>query len=455
VTGDRPPVRGWELSLGERADLAAAIAVRPAAWVGQEPVEPSTTPTLDGAALVPRQTSVRTFTVTDGADYILMPGALGHAGTAPQTTLASDPLPTPAKDVWVLASEPDPPGPAAPSPGAHSTRDTSDAASLRSAENLFRLGRHLERAEATVRLLLTVSDRWDDYHARPGTRPGGAGGRALQVLLGALHRTTAEVPLAHLVTDVSVEGSLAWTVAQMGREAAHVRDNLSGDFWLTLSSTERALRRERERRRSRAGLASDAGLAPTLLTVLEALLAAHGTVSESLVRDVGWHLLDAGRRLERAHRVVATLAATLATRHEPAVEELVVTSVLAAHESGLTFRRRYRRGETAGALELLLRDHGNPRSLAFQLDRLDDHRANLPVVTDAGERDRLLAVLADAVDELDTSRAVTSGTGAERCDLAADLATYRRLLEDLTDEVVRVHLSRPAPSSWSAGGWQA
>src|SRR5690606_22278878 len=112
----------------------------------------------------------------------------------------------------------------------------------------------------------------------------------------------------------------------------------------------RALRRERERRRSRAGLASDAGLAPTLLTVLEALLAAHGTVSESLVRDVGWHLLDAGRRLERAHRVVATLAATLATRHEPAVEELVVTSVLAAHESGLTFPpRRDGRGSRAPA----------------------------------------------------------------------------------------------------------
>ncbi|WP_367278891.1 alpha-E domain-containing protein [Pseudonocardia sp.] len=42
-----------------------------------------------------------------------------------------------------------------------------------------------------------------------------------------------------------------------------------------------------------------------------------GPAAESLVRDAGWCLLDAGRRVERAQHVAALLAATLCEPRSP------------------------------------------------------------------------------------------------------------------------------------------
>ncbi|MFC7403543.1 circularly permuted type 2 ATP-grasp protein [Georgenia alba] len=443
VAGVRPPVLGWELSLDERADLAAAIAARPAEWVGQEPVEASTSPSVVDGALVPRATSLRTFTLSRDGEYTVLAGALGHVSPVPQATVAGGPGAGAAKDVWVLAAEPlavagDTSARAELVPG----RDSDGGISLRSAADLFRMGRHVERAEQSVRFLLAVADRWDDYHARPGARPEDPGGRALETLLTALHATTADGPLAALLTDPALEGSVAWTVAQLGRDAAGVRDNLSPDVWIALSSMNRALRRERDRRRNRES--AEVGLAPALLTLLEGLLALQGIVGESLVRDVGWLLLDTGRRLERAREVVASLSGTLTEVRDPAVEELVAGSVLAAHESALTFRRRHPDGGLAGVLDLLLQDRRNPRALAFQLDRMREHFTALPPVAHGPEtRDRLLAETADVTAELRRDRAVGEVVAGRRIYLAEALDAMASRLEELAVEIPRIHLSRP------------
>ena len=53
-------------------------------------------------------------------------------------------------------------------------------------------------------------------------------------------------------------------------------------------------------------------------------------------------------------------------------------AVLSANESLVAYRRRYRSDvELDAVLELLLHDDSNPRSLAYQLDRLREHAAGL------------------------------------------------------------------------------
>jgi uncharacterized alpha-E superfamily protein len=72
--------------------------------------------------------------------------------------------------------------------------------------------------------------------------------------------------------------------------------------------------------------------------------------------------------------------------HSSAVDSLVVESVLAAAESGVTYRRRYRgRIQIATMLELLLLDAGNPRSLAYQVAQA---RADLRALPDASGTSR-------------------------------------------------------------------
>ena len=151
--------------------------------------------------------------------------------------------------------------------------------------------------------------------------------------------------------------------------AQAVREQLSTDTWFVLGRLEGVLQE----------LASDAtDISGALSRVLEGLLALAGLAAESHVRDAGWCLLDAGRRVERAQHVTALLAATLCEPPAPAAaDDLVVESVLITAESIITHRRRHRSGIDA-VLELLLVDRANPRAVGHQLERLRADAAAIP-----------------------------------------------------------------------------
>lgn len=86
------------------------------------------------------------------------------------------------------------------------------------------------------------------------------------------------------------------------------------------------------------------------------LLALSGIVSENMVRDPGWYMLDSGRGLERALQITALLRATLG-QPRSVDDRLVVEAVLTASESIVTFRRRYQgRAGTDAVIELLVID---------------------------------------------------------------------------------------------------
>ena len=75
------------------------------------------------------------------------------------------------------------------------------------------------------------------------------------------------------------------------------------------------------------------------------------------------------------------------------VEDLLVESLLKTSDSLIIFRRRSGSiMQVADAVDLLVYDDSNPRSVVFQLGRLSDHLADLPdQVTDAAFRRRQAA----------------------------------------------------------------
>jgi len=309
-----------------------------------------------------------------------------------------------------------------------------------------------------VRLLRATVDRWYD-HAR---RPLSPGGRALAVLLDALD---ARLPagwarpaddsseprhLRSLLLARDEPGTVAWSVRRMAEAAAAVRDQLSNDTWLPLASMERALEEEAEAKRA---VGSTTGLLPVLDRLLEALLAVAGIESEGMVRDVGWHLMDAGRRLERALYVVESLDATLVSTRAEEVDAYVLESVLIAHESSITYRRRHSsRPDVAQLLDLLLSDASNPRSLAFQVERLRDDLAQVPSRSSTEARDRLAADLAELVAEIDV-RAAAAAIDGRRERLAEVLDSLRWRLRALADEIASVHFVHPTPSRALDDSW--
>jgi uncharacterized alpha-E superfamily protein len=170
-----------------------------------------------------------------------------------------------------------------------------------------------------------------------------------------------------------------------------------------------------------------------LARLLEALLAFAGLAAESMVRDPGWHLLDAGRRLERALQVTGLLRACLSFS-DPAAEELIMESVLTCTESIITHRRRYPgRSGVDTVLALLLSDRGNPRSVAFQLEQLQRDLTQLPADTEPARLARQRTG-----ELLGMVRAIPSGV-ADFLNLIAS-----QLLE-VSELIDKAHFSHPAP----------
>jgi len=459
---------GEHLSAAERDLVRRRIEAEPYAWCAQDPVSASTAPVVTRTGLEPRRLVLRTFAVAQGGRYHLMAGGLARVAGESWQPLVTGAAGSVAKDVWVLTAD-DAAAAAGAEPGERDVaalrlldpvREAAPALPPRVAENLFWLGRYAERAEDTVRLLRVVDDLADDYSARPGT----AGARSLEVLLRAVtsvtRSATATSPgftgrgarallaapraeLVPLVVDGDRSGSVAHAVRRASRAAHAVREQLSMDTWTVLGSLDRVS-------------AGDVPLQPALARALEGLLALAGLGAESMVRDTGWYLMDAGRRLERALQVARLLQHTVVRRRSLGVEQLVLESVLTAGESIITHRRRHAgRAEVSGVLELLLLERSNPRAVAYQLDRLAEDLARLPDVAGARSPALFREVRARLL-EADLGGEVTGGRRRGVEALLGALVTSLEALADALEAEHFVHLAAPKAFGipGSSGSWQ-
>jgi uncharacterized circularly permuted ATP-grasp superfamily protein/uncharacterized alpha-E superfamily protein len=453
---------GWELSRAELDDLRRRIEAEPYAWCAQERLEPSTVPVVTDDGLGARAMVLRGFAVAAGGRFQLLAGGLARvAGQAGGLDVSSQ-AGALAKDVWVIdeastvpaSHPPSAPARSAGSAGSEELEPVPVATGLsaRVAEDMFWLGRYAERAEDAARLLRVTVDLAGDH----GRRPGSPGARALAVMLRALTAVTTTYPgftgpddriarphpeLVRLSVDPSTPGTLAHAVRHTLRSAQAVREVLSGDTWLVIGALDRTLLEASWSEQP------ELHLPQALSRVLEGLLAFSGLAAESMVRDAGWYVMDAGRRIERALQLVALLRHTLAERHEPGVDELVLESVLIGAESVITHRRRHPgRPRPAGVLALLLLERDNPRGVVHQLYQLGDALHRLPVA--AGERDdpaaRLRPLLA-WLREADARTLARATDGGARPELVGFLDHLAQELTGLADTIARAHFARALP----------
>jgi uncharacterized alpha-E superfamily protein len=173
-------------------------------------------------------------------------------------------------------------------------------------------------------------------------------------------------------------------------------------------------------------------------------------------------MLDTGRGLERALQVLSLLQATVCAERPWDTERLVLEAVLTASESIVTFRRRYRgRDRVEAAVELLVTDVRNPRSVAYQVERiLGDLRA-IPNASPTARPLRLAEALALQVRQVDLGELLGSGEGPSpdgRAALGAYLEGLSTQLRSLS-EAIRVQYQQLPPTPqpmWgnSVGGRQ-
>jgi uncharacterized circularly permuted ATP-grasp superfamily protein/uncharacterized alpha-E superfamily protein len=324
---------------------------------------------LDGG-LEGRPVVLRLQVARVGNEFVVMPGGAGRVldvGDHP-----SRPTAQVVKDVWVTGAG------ARVRHHAHVGSppqvDFGGSVPKRVADALYWLGRAAERAEVTARAARVVTTQLEQDPMLPTIADGAWAAGAVALLRAAQSLPTASVAFGVSAGDAvtaeltSTSNAAATQLAALVQEAASVREYLS-------TTTGRVLGRLA---RVHAQLADGTVGVDDLDTFLVDLAALSGLMMESTVRGPAWRFLDLGRRLERALAVLGSVEGALGLAVAGFAQQPVADAVLMAHESLVAYRRRYRSEfDLDAVLDLLLRDDGNPRSLAYQLDRLREHVSGL------------------------------------------------------------------------------
>jgi uncharacterized circularly permuted ATP-grasp superfamily protein/uncharacterized alpha-E superfamily protein len=422
------------LSSADRDALRAAVEARPGSWAAEEYSEAGTAPVVHDGRIAAGRLVLRCFVVADGDGWEVLPGGLARVRFEPP---GAGPLVV-RKDVWALAATPQRlAGPVLAQPQI----DLGASLPSRNAESLYWMGRHAEAAETAIRVVQTIG-------AELGETPElatDAGGAWVAMFSASLRwtfeppRTPGEFPvhrarratalgdsalpppiLRRVLVDDSIPRSLVGSLTELLDASLSARELVSTHTGQVLAMLEDRL----DGLRSASAPAEIEEIAGATLINLMALV---GLSAESMVRDPGYLMSDIGRRLERARLLVRILLETLVPVPDADIAGLTHETLLACCESLVAYRRRYRSDIEVEALSsLLITDPSNPRSLAFQVDRLMADLRRLPGPPPDGALQPLGGVLerlliADLGRLLAPSRGRRTGLRAWLTGIGADL----------------------------------
>jgi len=377
---------GPNLSEAEKVELIAKIRHRPENYCGQQILSSATVPVYNNGAIEPRGFKMRVFLTATPEGWKMMPGGLLRYAASQNDLVVWPRQSGSSKDVWVPRS----PGQAASRPSAATTlrqslgqRSSSELPS-RTAENLFWLGRYLERADGLARVLRSLLKILAEE---------ASGGNHLPALpflsrivppdsspedyqtgeAGQLDLEATESTILYATLDTQNIESLASNLNSIQNLALKVKERLSSDTWESISRLKILF----EETHTQAYTLSDDRIIELLDDTLHLLSRFVGNLMENTVRSQGWNFLEIGRRIERA----ASITFMLESAFEPseAIGEQSLSSLIEWADSSITYRRRYlNQIGSAPALEVLCFDPTNPRSLAFQTEQLHGLVMRLP-----------------------------------------------------------------------------
>jgi len=234
-------------------------------------------------------------------------------------------------------------------------------------DDIFWLGRHIERCDNAARLV------------RAGLEPITAEGselprdlvdalshtiHSLEIVgpvVGGAQRPSLERLLRTAVYDATKPNSVRSSIERIKGLTQAVRSRLSRDAWDALRRLGRVLG---------DGMLGPATVDDALSDVQELIIvlaAIHGIVGSNMVRGHAWMFIEMGRRIERGVFVLTLLQHMFPKDSS----HLRMATLLNICDSTLTYRSRYLSTlQPAPVADLILTDATNPTSVLFQVRQL-------------------------------------------------------------------------------------
>ncbi len=430
-------VLGARLADAERQALIRSIRDRGVDYVVQEAVTLSSMPAWRDGSLQPRPFTLRLFLAKIGERWQVMPGGFVRIAEHADARAVSLQRGAATADAWVLAHGPVAETTLLPTPERMQVQRASGLLPSRAADNLFWVGRYVERAEATLRLIRAMINRIAD--ADEATAPVIAGIGALLEAWNAVPADTGAAPAAFIARAVLSGGELAGSLPDLtgaARSAASViRDRFSPDAWRAINDLATMIAMPLS-----AGPAESA-MIERVEAALRIISSLSGLAQENMTRLAGWRFLELGRRIERA-----LLTCRLVRCFAPAGgAEGGLDLLLELADSQITYRQRYVMvAARAPVIDLVMLDPSNPRSAVFQLDRIETHLSALPRRNAGGRLSPVQQIAAAIATRLRTADAVAIDEA-----LMVDL---EQSLMKLSDAISAAYLtnSERSESAWEA-----
>lgn len=440
------PVFGPSLTRTQLDELGERIKAHPDQFVAQAQVMCCTTPALIDDRVQPRRYVVRSFLAACGDSYAVMEGGLTRINPSSDSLVVSLQRGGGTKDTWILSD-----GPVSQMTLLVTSRQRvlfnrggGDLPS-RIADDLFWLGRYVERAEARARLARAAFTRAIE-------QDGSEDAHATQILAAAL-RVTAS-PIASASRAAFIRGvmgdeesaGISGLLAQVHNVARIHRERLSPDSWRILENIDRRVARYRPG--SEVSVADWLDLLNDLVVTLAAFI---GLSADSMMHSQAWRFLDMGRRLECALFLAKLLGDTLVN---PGTDPALLEAILEITESAFPYRRRYlMQLETEAIVDLLVADENNPRGVAFQFATIAKHLAALPhdATHPSREHDNeLLSGLRASLQTANLNELCTVGDGQRREGLAALLSDVFERATQLSNAIAHLYFSHAtiSPVLW-------
>lgn len=246
----------------------------------------------------------------------------------------------------------------------------------RTANNLFWMGRYIERIEHIARYIVVQYYSSSDS---PFVTDQNLALRSILFMAGMKQafdensKLTGAKVIYLLTLDEKNDHSIKQYVHHVRENARGIRDNISTEVWETINRFyHRVNNCDKNDFRKRGG-AYD-----FLKEVVETIIMIKGVADNTLLRDDVWSLIRAGMRIERAIQINQILIAKLEDykkigkgKSNEAIESYIWSTLLRS-AGGFDMSRRYyiKPLNRSLALEFLLLNKKFPRSILYNLDKL-------------------------------------------------------------------------------------
>ncbi|WP_044419299.1 circularly permuted type 2 ATP-grasp protein [Halarcobacter anaerophilus] len=374
---------GNQLNNEEKNSLIEKIIAAPIYYVGQEIIDFSTVPSYVGNKIEPRNAVIRSFAYKEEDNYKIMPSGLVRVSNQKDSLVVSNQKGGTSKDLWILGEDEE-------DKISRITKNRNfldtrlENISTKRAENLFWLGRYLNRAIITTRMLrfnlksMLNLNRYEDRNLSK---------KSTDILNICLTHLTMTYPgfleekeikpfneVISLIQDNSRVGSLSFTLSMLSNINANIKNLLTIDAWRVYDKMQKGWYDY-----NRKKVVSNREHIDALDKLLIYLIAYKELIDESISDDQGLILYDIGCKLETSLLLISKMRSLLTTKLQSHLEYDILDSMLNSYESYNAYRAYYKSTlKMENILELLLFTPKYPKSLIHIIDELLKSLKELP-----------------------------------------------------------------------------